>query len=57
MDTTRGGCVLAASSTVITATAMKATNSSEVNRGSFFVSRRATATIGPNSPTVPMAEM
>ena len=35
---------------------MKATSSSEVSTGSFLVSRRATATMGPNSPTVPMAE-
>ena len=32
-------------------------SSSEVSTGSLLVSSRATATIGPNSPTVPMAEM
>ncbi len=57
MDTTRGGWVRAASSTVITATATKANSSNDVRTGSFLVSRRATATMGPNSPTVPMAEM
>ena len=40
-----------------TATTMNAGSNNEVSRGSLFVSRRATATMGPNSPTVPMAEM
>lgn len=47
----------AASSVVTKATAMNATNRIEVISGSSRVSNSATATMGPNSPRVPIAMM
>lgn len=53
--TTRGGVGRAASSAATTARTMNATRSSEVRTGLSLVSRRAIATMGPNSPTEPIA--
>ena len=55
-ETNRGGWVLAANRTVITATAMKRQQQGG-EQGFLLGEQQGTATIGPNSPTVPMAEM
>ena len=55
--TKRGGCTCIASIAAMTATATKRTRRKTVSPTSRFVSRTATATMGPNSPTAPTDRM